>query len=139
MDPDKLTTLLLDTDWNRLLDSDLDEATDNFTDALMTAAKAAIPVRTISPQNNNKPWFSAELKCQIRKRDRLFHIAKQRNTPYDWQRWRQQRNLATAINQKLKNQHIQTQVTKLLENRKDPLTYHGTLKSMIGRESYNTC
>ena len=62
MDPDKLTTLLLEIDWNRLLDLDLDEATDNFTDVLMTAAKAAIPVLTISPPNNNKPWFSAELK-----------------------------------------------------------------------------
>ena len=84
MDPDKLTRLLLDIDWDRLLDCDLDDATDNLTDALMTAAKTAIPIRTISHKNNDKPWFNTELKSQIRKRDRLFHTAKKRNTPYDW-------------------------------------------------------
>ena len=138
MDPDKLTRLLLDIDWDRLLDCDLDDATDNLTDALMTAAKTAIPIRTISHKNNDKPWFNTELKSQIRKRDRLFHTAKKRNTPYDWQRWRQQRNLVTAMNQKFKNQHIQSQVTKLLENRKDPSTYHRILKNVIGRKTYSS-
>ena len=33
----------MDIDWDSLLDCDLDEATENFTEALMTAAKASIP------------------------------------------------------------------------------------------------
>ena len=134
MDTDKLARLLTDTDWDRVLDCDVDDATNNFTDALMTAAKAAIPLRTISPKINDKPWFNSELKRQIRKRDRLFNIAKKRNTEYDWQRWRQQRNLTTRTNQEFKNSHIQMQVNKLLENKKDPRKFHNILKGIIGRK-----
>ena len=135
MDPDKLTRLLMDTDWDSLLNCDIDDAVDNFTDALLTAAKASIPVRIVSKKSNNKPWFSSELKSHIRKRDRLFNIAKKRNTDYDWERWRHQRNLTTETNRRLKDSHIQTQVAKLLQTKKDPHTYHNILKGIIGRTS----
>ena len=135
MDPDKLTRLLMDTDWDTLLNTDLDEATNNFTYALMTAARASIPVRTTSIKANDKPWFTSELKRQIRKRDRLFKIAKKRNTDNDWDRWRRQRNLTTETNRRLKETHIQTQVEKLLLNKKDPYSYHKILKEIIGRKS----
>ena len=78
---------------------------------------------------------SSELKSHIRKRDRLFNIAKKRNTDYDWERWRHQRNLATETNRRLKDSHIQTQEAKLLQTKKDPHTYHNILKGIIGRTS----
>ena len=134
---DRLTRLLLNTDWDRLLDCDVDEATDNFTDTLMTAAKASIPQIHISINANNKPWFSLELKREIRKRDRLFRIAKKRNTDKDWDRWRRQRNITTDTNQRLKHLHIQTQVTKLLDKKKDPRAYHRILQNLIGRKKKN--
>lgn len=71
MDTDKLVRLLTDIDWDELLDCDVDDATNNLTDALMTAAEASIPLRTISSKTNNKPWFNSELKRQVRKRERL--------------------------------------------------------------------
>ena len=37
----------MDIDWNSFLDCDLGKATENFTDALMTAAKASIPHKKI--------------------------------------------------------------------------------------------
>ena len=135
MDPDKLTRRLMDTDWDGLMDCDIDEATDNFTHNLMTAAIESIPVRTISKKEDDKPWFSSELKREIRKRDRLFRAAKKSNTEYDWGRWRKQRNLATCTNQRLKNAHIQTQVMKLLETKKNPHQYHNILKGLMGRKS----
>ena len=135
MDPDKLIRLLMDTDWDSLLDCDLDDAVDNFTDALMNAAKASIPLRTVTMKSSDKPWFTSELRREIRKRDRLFHTAKKRNTDYDWERWRHQRNLTTETNQRLKSIHIQTQVEKLLENKRDPRTYHNILKGILGRKS----
>ena len=65
----------MDIDWDSLLDCDLDKATENFTEALMTAANASIPQKSFSANSKNKPWFDTELKQQIRKRDRLFKIA----------------------------------------------------------------
>ena len=108
MDTDNLTTLLLDIDYDKLLDCDLDDAADNFTDALMTAAKTAIPIHIISHKSNDKPWFDKELKSQTRKRDRLVYTAKKRNTLYDWQRWSPQGNLFTIMSQKLNIQHMQS-------------------------------
>ena len=134
MDADKLTRLLLDTDWDGLLDCDLDTATDNFTDALLTAAKVSIPCRTITTKSNDKPWFTLELKREIRKRDRLFHIAKKRNTDHDWDRWRRQRNITTETNQRLKNLHIHKQVDKLLDSKKDPRSYHKILKVLLAKK-----
>lgn len=134
-DTNKLTRLLMGTDWDSLLDCDLDQATDNLTNALISAANASIPYKTFSTKSNNKPWFNLELKRQIRKRDRLFHIAKRRNTPQDWERWKRQRNITTETNQRLKTVHIQSQVEKLLEHRRDPRTYHNILKRLTGRIS----
>ena len=132
-DVDKLTRLLMDIDWDNLLDCDLDKATENFTEALMTAAKASIPQKCFSTNSKNKPWFNAELKRQIRKRERLFKMAKRRDTPHDWERWRKQRNITTETNQRLKKSYIQSQVGKLLENKQNPRSYHCILKSLIGR------
>ena len=134
MDADKLVRLLMNTDWDTLMDCDVDEATDNFTHILMTAAIESIPIRTISKKNSDKPWFTAELKQQIRKRDRLFQAAKKSNTDHDWERWRRQRNLTTDTNQRLKNAHIQTQVANLLETKKDSHKYHNILKGLMGRK-----
>ena len=135
MDPDKLTRLLMDADWDSLLNCDLDDAVDNFTNTLMTAAQASIPIRITSKKSNDKPWFTLELKRHIRKRDRLFNIAKKRNVDDDWERWRHQRNLTTETNRRLKNSHIQTQVAKLLDNKKNPHSYHSILKGIIGRNA----
>ena len=66
----------MNTDWDNLMDCDLDKATENFADALMATTKASIPQKTFSTKSNNKPWFNLELMRQIRKRDRLFFIAK---------------------------------------------------------------
>ena len=133
MDADKLTRLLMDTDWDSILDCDLDEATNNFTTALIVAAQASIPIRTISSKADNKPWFTAELKREIRKRERLYKIAKRRNTDYDWERWRRQRNITTDTNKRLKDQYIQSQVAKLLAHKKDQRSYHHILKISWGK------
>ena len=133
-DIDKLIQQLTDTDWNRLLDCDVDEATTNFTETLITAAKSSIPCRTTFSKPNDKPWFTSELRREIRKRDRLFHTAKRRNTEHDWERWRRQRNVTTDTNRRLKSQYIQTQVTRLIDSKKDPRTYHHILKTVIGKK-----
>ena len=122
-DIDKLTRLLMDIDWDRLLDCDMDKATENVTDALLTAAKASIPFKTFTTKCNKKPWFNLELKRQIRRRDRLFKIAKRLDTPQDWQRWKTQRNLTTETNRRLKNIDIQSEVKKLLDHKQNPRMY----------------
>ena len=77
-----LTNLLQNTDWTHILDNDIDTATDLFISAIHNAAAASIPIKRKTKQSNQKPWATSELKRNIRKRDRLFKIAKQ--TPCDF-------------------------------------------------------
>ena len=133
-DTDKLTRLLMDTDWDQLLDCDVDKATENLTNALLGVAMASIPKQITTSKFNNKPWFNVDLKCQIRRRDRLFKIAKKRNTPQDWERWRRQRNVTTETKQRLKISHIQSEVKRLFEHKQNPNTYHNILKGLIGKK-----
>ena len=80
----------MSTDWEGILDKDVDTATEHFTDAIMKAAKANIPIKIMAPKQNDKPWMTSELKFSIQKRDRLFKRAKGTSSDDDWGRWRNQ-------------------------------------------------
>ena len=138
LDAQLLTRLLLDTDWDQILDNDIDSATDQFISAISTAAAASIPKKRVRDKNCQKPWATNELMTQIRKRDRLFRRARQTQTTYDWDRWKYQRNTVTATNIRLKRQHIENQIQKLLVNKRDPYKYHQTLRAITGRTHDNT-
>ena len=138
LDSHLLTRLLLDTDWKRILDNDIDVATDQFISAILTAADASIPKKRVRAKRCQKPWATQELITQIRKRDRLFKRARQTQTTYDWDRWKYQRNIVTATNKRLKRQHIDNQVRKLLTHKRDPYKYHQTLRAMTGRTRDDT-
>ena len=43
LDSDLLTRLLIDTNWEQILDNDVTTATQQFISALLSAAKASIP------------------------------------------------------------------------------------------------
>ena len=133
LDSDLLTRLLLDTDWDEILSNDIHTATENFILAILSAARASIPQKRVRSTNRQKPWLTKELVKNIRKRDRLFRHARQTQSSYDWDRWKHQRNIVTAINKRLKQQHIQRHVNKLLEQKRDPYKYHQTLRLLTGR------
>ena len=128
-----LTRLLLDTDWTDILNNDIDIATDLFISAIHQAAIASIPTKrkTIYPQQ--KPWITSELKRNIRKRDRLFKIAKQTQNTFNWDRWKYQRNLVTSMNRRLKEEYVKNQVQKLLSQKLNPYKYHQTLRTITGQ------
>ena len=131
-DINKLTRTLMHTDWNFILEDDIHDATERFTRTILTVATEAIPVKILK-NRQHKIWMTTELKKNIRQRDRLFRIARQRQTPQDWLKWRHQRNKTTALNRRLKDEHIKQHVNKLTEFKHDPYKYHKTLKALIGR------
>ena len=138
LDPDKLTRHLLDVDWNFITEEDIHIAAEKFTSTIMTAAAEAIPKKTIHIRPTNKPWITAELKRNIRRRDRLFRRAKQTQTATDWNSWRKQRNFVTDLNRRLRNAHVKLQVNKLLASKQNPHKYHQTLKKITGRNKKQT-
>ena len=138
MDVPLLTRLLIDADWTNILDYDTETATTNFTDTVYQAATAAIPIRCISLKSNQKPWVNADLKRQIRKRERLFKSAKKTGTDYNWERWRHQPNIVTSTNRRLKKEYMEREVSKLLTLKPNPQRYHQTLRRIMGRSRHDT-
>ena len=128
---DGLIAELSRTDWESITNENIDEAVESLTSTILHVAKLHIPTKTIKIRNN-KPWFSAELRREMRKRDRLFKLAQRNNTEIDWTRWRSQRNLVTSLNRKLKNETIQNSIASLMDSRKSPYKYHKILKSITG-------
>ena len=137
LNPTLLTDLLITTDWDTILDHDIDTAAKNFTETVISAASQAIPKKTIMVRHSDKPWLTSELKRHIRIRDRLFKTAKKRPTDCNWNRWKQQRNHVTDLNRRLKEAHIRNQVQGLIENKQNPHKYHQTLKKLMGRDKRN--
>ena len=80
LDADRLTDQLIRTDWDSILNQDIDQATIDFTDAILNAADNAIPTRTIRAKHNDKPWYTNELRREARKRDRYFRTALRQQT-----------------------------------------------------------
>ena len=138
LDADKLTRLLLHINWDNIIEQDIHIATEKFTHTILTAAAEAIPIKTIHIRPTNKPWITADLKRNIRRRDRLFTRAKQRQTARDWDKWKQQRNFVTDLNRRLRNAHLKMQVNKLLGSKLNPHKYHQTLKNIMGRTKNQT-
>ena len=134
MNTDGLTQQLLHTDWDTILNKSMDEATADFTAAILDAARRNIPTKRFKTKQD-KPWVTAELRRQIRKRDRLFRIAKTCKTDnHAWTRWRTQRNAVTNLNRRLYDKHIHNKVTTLLHYKHEPYKYHKILKELNGRK-----
>ena len=130
-DINSLVDIMTLTDWDSITDKDVDEATEALTNVLHDAASRCIPIKNVRTRND-KMWVTTELRRHIRKRDRLFKLARARQTEYDWVRWRTQRNLVTSTNRKLKKEHMKHKVNILLESKKDPFKYHTILKNITG-------
>ena len=128
-----LTETLLNTNWTSIINKDVDTATCEFITTLHDAASLTIPKIHTQRKRNDKSWITADLKRNIRKRDRLFKLAKTTPTNENWDRWRYQRNLVTSMNRQLKDEHIKKQVAKLIEQKQNIYKYHQTLRTITGR------
>ena len=138
LDADKLTNQLIQTDWDTILNKNIDQATEEFTNTILKAADNAIPTRTVRARPHDKPWYTDELKRETRKRDRLFRIALKLQTDDSWTRWRRQRNISTELNKRLKEKYRFNQVQQLLSAKNDPHKYHNILRQMTGRDKTQT-
>ena len=67
------------TDWLKLFGGkSIDEMTDIFTNKLVNIAKSHIPSKTITVDDKDAPWISAEVRTAIRKNKRVYKTWVQR-------------------------------------------------------------
>ena len=72
-DKEKFLDELDAVDWNALLSDleDVDEICEKFTETFLKIARECIPTKYVTVRNNDRPWFTNELRREIRKRDRI--------------------------------------------------------------------
>lgn len=90
----KFNELISAYDWDSSLLNceNIDSACQTFTYKYLNMAKECIPRRTITIRRTDKPWMTSELRTEIRKRDRLHTIYKNKKTESSLNKFKQQRN-----------------------------------------------
>ena len=68
-----LNNLIEAINWDTIINEtrSVDQACESFTDLFLKFCKERIPCKNVLIRQNDKPWFSSELRYNIRLRDRL--------------------------------------------------------------------
>jgi len=90
---------LLRTDWNYVLDDqlDIDLIYDKWFSCFQSIVEKYIPLKTIIIRSRDKPWMKSNVRLAIRKRDRLLRIHNSLKTCSSWERYRRQRNYTVSL------------------------------------------
>jgi hypothetical protein len=77
----RFNQMLIDINWNEKLCKfdDVDDMCEEFSKIFLQISSACIPSKTILMREKDKPWFSNEIRKEIRIRDRLREILKSQN------------------------------------------------------------
>ena len=99
---------LQNTDWDmKFGDSDnVNIINEVINLELNSAMNTCIPKKIIRVRPRDKPWINSEIKCKIRKRNRVHKKAKFRNLASDWEIFRRIRNEIIDMIREAKKQYI---------------------------------
>ena len=94
---DHFNQLLELAPWDLYFDpNDVDATWEGFLDLLLAASRDAIPDK-LSGSKKTKAWITREIKGLIRKKHRLFTIAKCSNSSGDWMKFKEVRNKTKSM------------------------------------------
>ena len=88
---------------------------EKFNDILIEIAEQCIPKVTFTCRPNDKPWMSNIIRKSMRQRDRLYHKAKNKNTDFHWQNYRNKRNQVVQMVRDAKKSYMSTLQSKLAD------------------------
>ena len=71
---------------------DIEEVFSSWNNLFLSIAKNTIPNKDVTVRPNDKPWFNGYLRPLLRKKNRIHKVAKNSNTAYHWEKFREARN-----------------------------------------------
>lgn len=105
---------LAETPWQEYLsDANVNVAVERFNSILLQKCKTYIPIKTVKFTSKDKQWITAEIKLEIKNRDKLFNKAKRSGDINDFQTFKHQRNLVTKLIRTAKMDHLSNLTNKL--------------------------
>ena len=110
--------------WNNCFaNENIDQATEMFTDKLLSIAKIAIPFKDVLVWPYDKPWFNANLRRLCKNKNRLHKKAKQCNSPETWAMFRHSRNEYTPQITETKANYENSNYAQLIAESKSTKTW----------------
>lgn len=130
-DYESLSQEILDTDWERLKNDNIDIYANNITECILELSKKYIPNKTIKIRQSDPPWLNNTIKKLMRKRKRYFDRYKRTRLTNDFDKYKQLRNRVTSEIRKSKKAQTEKLADKLASNSSESRDWWKTLKSFI--------
>lgn len=107
-DFEKLNSLIEHYDWNTIFNSstNIDDICEKFTNTFINFCKNCIPCKKILISANDKPWFSTELRYNMRIRDRLRKKYLKSNSISHHMLYKKQRNKVNNMKKYAKDNYM---------------------------------
>ena len=126
---------LTEAEWDKCFTTDdIDLACMKWSDLFLNIAEKHIPKKYVTIRPKDQPWFSNALRLMRRKVKRLFHRAKHSDSPFLWNKYRDEMNnykskLDSA--EDLYQKNLADSLCKSQNSKK----WWSTVKTMLGREA----
>lgn len=130
--------LIRDYPWNVVLTaaSTLDESCELFTSKFLEFAKSSIPIKQVTIRKNDKPWFTSELRLEIRKRNRLHAVFRKNKSNSNLENFKAQRNKVNNMKKHAKLSFY-ANVNGLIDllDASDSKSYWRLMRRLIGKSA----
>lgn len=117
--------------------SDVNLINENINGEITYAINMYIPQKTIRIRPKDKPWIRNDIKCKMRKRNRLHKKAKNRNLASDWQNFRKIRNEVIDMIRDAKKMYIINLQNSLVDKSVPPGKWWRIAKSVTKFKNVN--
>lgn len=137
---EQIRSYLNDIDWNTRLSNinDTNRVNEIINDEIYHVMNAFIPSKTVRVRPKDKPWINPEIKCFMRKRNRIHKKAKNRNLDADWSKFREIRNKVIVLIREAKKSYIIKLQNSLVDKTIPPGKWWRIAKTVCKFNSTNT-
>ncbi len=94
--------------WENVASQDFNSGWNSFKNRLIQYMNKHAPLVEKKVSSRNCPWFTSDIKSNIRKRDSYLRKSKRTGAELDWSTYRRMRNKVTLMIRKSKANHSRT-------------------------------
>ena len=115
-DYENLKEKFRNSDWESLVNEDIDVYATNVTDHILQMSSECIPNKYANIHPSKTPWMHNELRKLMRKRKRAYDKAKQTKLAHHWDKYKKLRNDTTTLLRSSKKSYFDKLANKLKSN-----------------------
>ena len=133
----KINNLISQYCWDSVINDSIsvDQASLNFTNSYIDLCKTCIPRKRVLIRPSDKPWFSSELRYNIRLRDRLRQKALKTNLVNDKLVFKKQRNRVNNMKKYAKVNYINNFEDTILSSENSTKTFWQIMGRFMGKQA----